>query len=40
MAGFCQFFMIFFMEFFNIGLVYVKGWAVGARVWGGVVAKA
>ena len=34
MAGFCQFFTIFFMEFINIGPVYIRGWAGGA--WGGV----
>ena len=36
MAGFSQFFMILFMEFINIGPVYVRGWARGARGWGGV----
>ena len=34
MAGFHQFFMIFLMEFINIGPVYIRGWAGGAR--GGV----
>ena len=27
MAGFRQFFMIFLMEFINIGPVYIRGWA-------------
>ena len=36
MAGFWQFFMIFFMEFINIGPVYIRGWAGGARGWGGL----
>ena len=35
MAGFHQFFTIFFMEFINIGPVYIRGWAGGARGWGG-----
>ena len=34
MAGFRQFFTIFFMEFINIGPVYIRGWAGG--VWGWV----
>ena len=34
MAGFRQLFMIFLMEFINIGSVYIRGWAGGA--WGGV----
>jgi len=34
MAGFRQFFMIFLMEFINIGPVYIRGWVGGAR--GGV----
>ena len=34
MAGFRQFFTIFVMEFINIGPVYIRGWAGGAR--GGV----
>ena len=34
MAGSCQFFMIFFMEFINIGPVYIRGCVGGA--WGGV----
>ena len=29
MAGFRQFFMIFLMEFINIGPVYIRGWAGG-----------
>ena len=29
MAGFCQFFMIFFMEFINIGPVYIRGGGLG-----------
>ena len=33
MAGFRQF-LQFFMEFINIGPVYIRGWAGGA--WGGV----
>ena len=32
MAGFRQFFMIFFMEFINIGPVYIRG---GGGVGGG-----
>ena len=35
MAGFRQFFTIFLMEFINIGPVYIRGWAGGARGWGG-----
>ena len=35
MAGFCQFFTIFLMEFINIGPVYIRGWVGGARGWGG-----
>ena len=35
MAGFCQFFTIFLMEFINIGPVYIRRWAGGARGWGG-----
>ena len=35
MAGFHQFFTIFFMEFINIGPLYIRGWAKGARGWGG-----
>ena len=31
MAGFRQFFMIFFMEFINIGPVYIRGWVGGVR---------
>ena len=31
MAGFCQFFTIFLMEFINIGPVYIRGWVGGAR---------
>ena len=32
MAGFCQFFKIFFMEFINIGPVYyIRGWVGGER---------
>ena len=31
MAGFHQFFTIFVMEFINIGPVYIRGWARGAR---------
>ena len=34
MAGFRRFFTIFLMEFINIGPVYIRGWAGGAR--GGV----
>ena len=34
MAGFRQFFMIFFMEFISIGPVYITGWVGRAR--GGV----
>ena len=34
MAGFCQFFTNFFMEFITIGPVYIMGWVGGAR--GGV----
>ena len=34
MADFCQFFMIFFMEFINIGPVYIRGWAGGMQWWG------
>ena len=34
MAGFRQFFTIFLMEFINIGPVYIRRWAGGAR--GGV----
>ena len=34
MAGFCQFFTIFFMEFINIGPVYIREWVGGTR--GGV----
>ena len=34
MAGFSQFFMIFLMEFINIGPVFIRGW-VGVA-WGGV----
>ena len=33
MAGFCQFYD-FFMEFINIGPVYIRGWEGGA--WDGV----
>ena len=35
MADFRQFLTIFLMEFINIGLVYIRGWAGGARGWGG-----
>ena len=37
MAGFRQFFMVFFMEFINIGPMYIRGWAgrVRDRVGGG-----
>ena len=35
MPGFRQFFTIFLMEFINIGPVYIRGWAGGARGWGG-----
>ena len=35
MAGFCQFFMIFLMEFINIGPEYIRGWVGGAWGWGG-----
>ena len=28
-------FTIFLMEFINIGPVYIRGWAGGARGWGG-----
>ena len=35
MAGFRQFFTIFLMEFIIIGPVYIRGWAGGARGWGG-----
>ena len=35
MAGFRQFFTIFLMEFINIGPVYIRGWAGGARGWVG-----
>ena len=35
MAGFCQFFTIFLMEFINIGPVYIRGWAGGGGVGGG-----
>ena len=35
MAGFRQFFIIFFKEFINIGPVYIRGWAGGARGWSG-----
>ena len=31
MAGFRQFFTIFFMEFINIGPVYIRGWVGGTR---------
>ena len=31
MAGFRQFFTISLMEFINIGPVYIRGWAGGAR---------
>ena len=34
MPGFRQFFMIFLLEFINIGPVYIRGWVGGAR--GGV----
>ena len=34
MAGFRQFFTYFFMEFINIGPVYIKEWVGGAQ--GGV----
>ena len=34
MAGFRQFFMIFLMEFINIGPVCIRRWAGGARGWG------
>ena len=34
MAGFRQFLAIFLMGFINIGPVYIRGWAEGAR--GGV----
>ena len=34
MAGFCQFLMILFMEFINIGPVSIREWAGGVR--GGV----
>ena len=34
MPGFRQFFTMFLMEFINIGPVYIRGWAGGAR--GGV----
>ena len=35
MAGFRQFFTIFFMEFINIGPVYIRGWVGGAQGVGG-----
>ena len=36
MAGFSPvFFTIRFMEFINIGPVYIRGWAEGALGWGG-----
>ena len=35
MPGFRQFFTIFLMEIINIGPVYIRGWAGGARGWGG-----
>ena len=35
MAVFRQFFMIFLMEFINIGPVYIRGWAGGAWGWSG-----
>ena len=34
MADFCQFLIIFFMEFINIGLVYIREWLGG--VWAGM----
>ena len=34
MASFCQFFTIFFMEFINIGPVYIRG-GCGGGVGGG-----
>ena len=34
MAGFRQFLTIFLMEFINIGPVYIRVWAGGARGWG------
>ena len=34
MAGFRQFFTFFLMESINIGPVYIRGWAGGARGWG------
>ena len=35
MADFRQFLTIFLLEFINIGPVYIRGWAAGARGWGG-----
>ena len=35
MADFRQFLTIFLLEFINIGPVYIRGWAGGARGWGG-----
>ena len=34
MAGFRQIFMTFFMEFINIGPVYIRGWVGGVQGWG------
>ena len=31
MAGFRQFFMMFLMEFINIGPVYIRGWVGGGK---------
>ena len=35
MAGFRQFLKVFLKEFINIKAVYIRGWAGGARGWGG-----
>ena len=35
MADFRQFLTIFLLEFINIGPVYIRGWAGGARGWVG-----
>ena len=35
MAGFCQIFIIFFMEFINIEPVYIRRWEGGTQGWGG-----
>ena len=35
MADFCQFLTKFFMEFINIGPVYIRRWVGGAQGWRG-----